>query len=58
MIEALKNLGIGLLICISGVFIYLLAMWLLFSLPAWVIGTSIGLGFVWGLGRLFRGGSF
>ena len=58
MIEVLKEIGDGLLVGVSGVFIYLLAMWLLFSLPAWVIGTSIGLGFVWGLGRLFRGGSF
>lgn len=58
MIEVIKNIAAGLMIGVTGVFAFLLVMWVLLNAPAWLIGTTIGLGFAWCLGRLVRGESF
>lgn len=54
MIEVIKDLSVGLVLCVTGVLVFVLAMWLLINVPHWVIVSAFVLFFAWCLGSLVR----
>lgn len=54
MIEMIKDLSVGLMLCVIGVLIFTVVIWLLINVPHWVIVSAFVLFFAWCLGSLVR----